>query len=181
MSQDKWEHWVARALKGEHLHEPRAAVMPDARSLRRRLKREAVSRFHVSLRGVAAAAVLIAAVGTGLMMIPKDGPVLPSRTTDSIVRGTRVELVAPLGELTSAPQTLRWLPVDHAVHYQVQIFTVDDTLLWEATTDRATIDLPEETQSQLFPAVAYLWRVEAQDADGGLIAQSETARFRTSP
>ncbi|MDH3626987.1 MAG: hypothetical protein OEV00_08380 [Acidobacteriota bacterium] len=120
-------------------------------------------------------------MSAGLILIPTDDPEVPSRGTGSVVRGTQLELIAPSGELTVVPQTLRWRSVDRAVHYQVQIFTVDDSLLWEAETDRETIDLPENAYSQLFPAVAYLWRVEARDVDGDLIAQSETVRFRMIP
>jgi len=127
--------------------------------------------------GLAAAAVLVVAVG-GVMLRGPSAPTLPSLGPDTVLRGARVEVEFPRGDLDAVPRTMRWESVDGAAGYRVVVTAVDDTILIENTTEIPSIELSDEDLGRMHPAVVYFWQVEALDSQGSRLAASERVRFR---
>ena len=128
--------------------------------------------------GLAAAAVLVIAVG-GVLLRGPSAPTLPSLEPDTVLRGARVEVEYPRGDLDAVPRTMRWEAVDGATGYRVVVTAVDDTVLFEKATESASIELSGEDLGRMHPAVVYFWQVEALDGRGSRLALSERVRFRT--
>ena len=93
-------------------------------------------------------------------------------------RTTRVEVVAPLGDLKTAPKELIWVAVDGAVRYDVRVLEIDGNILWSAFSSVARVDLPAAVTSQFVPGKSIDWQVAALDIDGAPLAVSGTQRFR---
>lgn len=178
MNDREWESWVKQAIKGDRLHEPSPEAMRRAMELGARLPRP----WYGSLwnLGLAAAAMLVFAVGVGILMQP-GGPNLPPRTEDPDVRGGEVELISPAGELSVAPRLLAWVAIDGAVGYRVRILEVDDAPLWEAVVAGESVNLPEEVRERIRQAVLYRWQVVAVDGEQRVLATSELSQFRVAP
>lgn len=138
-------------------------------------------RFSASLVRLAAAAVLLLAVGLGYRMLNHPSPSLPAPPQNETVRGAEVEAVAPVGEVPEIPGELRWEPVPGAVSYRVRLSAVDGTVLWDGTAVAPAVRLPAEVGARLHRAVVYVWTVEALDPSGALLAGSEPVRFRARP
>lgn len=132
--------------------------------------------------GFAAAAVLIG-VAVGVVGVRRStAPPLPVREGGgTILRGSRVELLHPVGELDELPGELRWESVPDAAGYRVRVFEVGDTLLHEATTHDTRLELPAHLRRSMHRAVRYTWEVVAVDEGGARIAASERGSFRTKP
>jgi hypothetical protein len=128
----------------------------------------------------AAAAVLVVGLGLMLQLLRPVAPPLPDPEMGG-VRGGRIELLAPLGEVATAPAALRWAPVEGAAAYRVRLLAVDDEVLWEARATGPSVALPTEVAARLQGAVTYRWTVEALAADGSLLATGEPGDFRLPP
>lgn len=128
----------------------------------------------------AAAASMLFLVGMSFYLARPVAPPLPAPQAGE-VRGSRIELVAPLGDVAAVPAELRWEPVTGAAAYRVRLLAVDDTALWETRVDRPAAPLPAEAGSRLQRAVTYRWTVEALAADGRRLALSEPGTFRMPP
>jgi len=127
----------------------------------------------------AAAALVVLAVGGGLahrLMAPPPPP-LPPPVHDAIKRSSRLEPVAPQGELRAAPRALHWRERDDAASYHVTVHRLD-RLVWEGSVARPPANLPAGVVEALDAAVIYSWRVEALDRSGSRLAWSESVRFR---
>lgn len=144
--------------------EPRA-VKPSVRSSR-------------SLLRFAAAAVLVLGGLLGYRAFQSPEPVLPNLEERGVMRGSEVEVLAPLGDVTEIPTELRWVPKGGAAFYRVRMIAVDDAVLWEGTALAPPARLPEEVAGRLHRAVLYTWTVEALDASGAPLAISEPVRFK---
>jgi len=132
-------------------------------------------------RGLAAAAV-IALAALGMWVVNRStAPGLPSIGPETTVRGTRIEVVQPIGDLPEIPTGFEWKAAPEAKNYTIRLFAVDDSLLWESTVFSASAALPADLGGQLHPAVVYIWQVEAFDPDGNRVARSERVRFRVRP
>ena len=177
MTSPDWERWAARALKGERLHEPPPAALQDALDLGGRLR---PARRHGARWGLSAAAVLVVAIG-GALLLRGPEPPLPSRSAETTIRGSRIELVAPDGELDAVPSSLRWSAKEGAASYRVRVTTIDDIVLWEGLAEQDSVTVPPELSARILVAVTYLWRVEALDDEGVPIARSESGRFLVAP
>ena len=130
---------------------------------------------------LAAAAVLVVAAGLMFQTLNLGSGSLPAPPASGTMRGGRVEVVAPVGELPAAPAGLRWRATDEAARYRVRLLAVDETELWQATVDRPEAALPAAVMALLEPAVSYRWSVEALGADGAVVGRSEVAEFRVAP
>lgn len=141
----------------------------------------APARARASARWwLAAAAMFVAAIGT-VTTYRSLAPKLPSRAGKDTLRGAVVEAEGPLGEVATLPRTLRWSAVEGAASYTVRIKAVDGVVLWEASTPKPSVDLPEDVRKLMHPAVVYSWEVDALDAQAARIASSGEARFRARP
>jgi hypothetical protein len=138
-------------------------------------------RFPASFVRFAAAAALVLAVGLGYRTLYSPSPSLPAPPQNETVRGSEVEVVAPVGEVLEIPGELRWAPVPGAVSYRVRLSAVDGTVLWDGTAAAPPVRLPAEVGAGLHRAVVYVWTVEALDANGARLAGSEPVRFRARP
>jgi len=184
MKTSKWEQWAEQALKGRRLHEPPEQLIRRAeRTGPRQPSGTAPVRAAAWpgwMRGLAAASLVgVAVIGT---MLLRDGaPPLPERGVESTIRGSRVQLLSPSGEIAEAPSALAWRSFEGAASYRASILAVDDEVLWDRVVTGDSVELPMEIRDRLQPAMAYRWRVEASDADGAVIGRSEAIRFRIKP
>ncbi len=142
------------------------------------------NRWRVAqpLLGLAAAAALVLAILPLVGPLFTGGPELPDRGESSLVRGSTVALVSPVGDLRGPPEEFRWQRVENASRYRVIVREVDDNILWQQTvapTDRLAV--PGELAERLFAAVVYTWQVEAINDAGDRIAASEPTAFRLLP
>ena len=176
-----WEKWAEQALKGRRLHEPPARVLREAEALGARLADVRAATWPAWMRGLAAASILGVALVGGSLLLRQAPPSLPDPAAESMIRGTRVQLQSPAGELAEAPRSLAWQPFEGATRYRVQILAVDDEVLWDAVVTDESVAMPDEMRDRLQAAVVYRWSVEAFDADDGVIGRSEVSRFRIKP
>lgn len=127
------------------------------------------------------AAVLLIVAGS-LQLRRMAGPGL--RTADqspTVIRSTQVQLLGPTGDVDAAPAAFQWEPVEKASVYEFQITEVDGTALWTCRTNQTKLNSAPDIQRFMLPRKALLWRVKALNANGGLIAESATERFRVLP
>lgn len=127
----------------------------------------------------AAAAVLVLVVGFAVQTgSPPDLGDVPSNV---VVRGSRLEALAPLGDIDQAPAELSWEAVEGAARYTVTLRGVDDEILGQASTDETRLPMAALLNEGPRPAVTYWWDVEAQSRDGQAIARSSTVQFQIRP
>ncbi|HSN86741.1 MAG TPA: hypothetical protein VL025_08285 [Thermoanaerobaculia bacterium] len=137
------------------------------------------SRPSRSLLRFAAAAVLVLGGLLGYRAFQTPEPMLPAPPeAGGVVRGSEVEVLGPVGDVTEIPTELRWVPKGGAAFYRVRMIAVDDAVLWEGTALAPPARLPEEVAGRLHRAVLYTWTVEALDASGAPLAISEPVRFK---
>jgi len=168
-----WEKWAIEMLRRRNLTEPPEHVL------------ERAYRIGAVRRGLplwfAAAAMLTVAVTAGILMTQRQAPSLPSVPPESTVRSGEVTVIEPVGELDRMPTLFAWEPDERAASYRLRLLAVDDRVLFERTTDRTTLELPDATAATLHAAVTYTWQVDALDAGGALVARSQPARFEIRP
>ncbi|MBI1852082.1 MAG: hypothetical protein HYR85_17220 [Planctomycetes bacterium] len=91
-----------------------------------------------------------------------------------------IGVVAPLGEVTSAPDELRWNPVPGAAEYRVQIRDVDSDEVQDVSCPATASAVPVEP-IRFTAATRYAWTVDAIDVNGSVIARSHATAFVVSP
>ena len=168
-----WEDRAIRTLRRGSLSEPPEHVLKRAYAI--------CAGRRVLPGWLAAAAMLIVAVTGGILLTQHRAPSLPAGPVDSIARSGELTLLEPVGTLERMPSTFSWESVDGAVSYRVLLLAVDDTVLFERTTQDASIELPDSTAATLHAAVTYTWLVEAFDAGGAQVARSQPTRFEIRP
>lgn len=124
------------------------------------------------------AASLVLAVGGAVLLYTPDGGGEAVAPGAPVYRGTQVEVTSPTGDMAAAPTVLAWRPVEGAVGYEVRLLAVDGSELWRATTPSPTVTVPEEALAAFLPARTLVWRVEARDAAGAVLAGSGDVRMR---
>lgn len=129
----------------------------------------------------AAAAVFVLAAGLAFRLAFPPAGTLPPPDDAGVVRGARIEGLAPQGEVMEVPGALSWEPVPGAASYELKLVAVDGTVLWETTLAAPPARLPAEVRGRLLAAVRYSYSVRARDARGGEIAVSEEVSFRAAP
>jgi hypothetical protein len=97
---------------------------------------------------------------------------------DQVVRSQALQAIGPVGDLNTVPEVLAWNAATGAVNYKIQVLEVDRTLLWAASAPSTKIAIPPYLRSQIVPGKALLWKVEALDASGNVIATSGLTQFR---
>lgn len=96
---------------------------------------------------------------------------------DRTYRSSRVETVAPSGDVAAPPEELRWVPVAGADAYDVEIVEIDRTPLWSATTRTPGVKLPPSVKERFVPGKTLLWQVTARGR-GAVLAESGAVKFR---
>lgn len=135
--------------------------------------------FRSPLRGWALALTSMVLIATLGFLAWDREPALrqPSGAGDTY-RTARLDVVAPLGDLGAAPDSLEWVAVPGAISYDIEVLEVDDTSLWSATSIGSRINLPPAVVRQLAPGKTVLWQVRARSADNTVIADSGRQQFR---
>jgi len=168
-------------LKGLPGHDQGAASGGTRRGAdpsRRVLRFPSIARlFTQPTVGLAAAAMVVLAVGVVLRSMIAGPPSLPGVPIADATRGGRVEVVAPVGEIEDIPSELLWHEAEGAREYRVTVTAVDETILWTTTLVTPPAMLPTEVRSELHIAVAYFWVVEAFDDSGSRVSWSESISF----
>lgn len=129
---------------------------------------------------LALAATLLLAVGLVSQLRPSR-PGLPELPETSIVRSSRLELLAPQGDITGIPEQLMWSGVDDAATYRVTVERPGGDIVWQQDVAAEQIEIEDVVRRSLQPAVVYSWAVEALDKEGSLLARSAIGTFRIQP
>lgn len=127
---------------------------------------------------LAAALILVVGLGSVYRSLGPGAPVLPSSGPGEVIRGTSIDVLAPVGEVAGLPDQLRWRPVAGAVAYQVNLTTVAGTTLLDESVTLPEVLLLPTVQSQMRPNSVYYWQVQAIGVDGSLLAWSGRMEFR---
>ena len=127
---------------------------------------------------LALAAALAIVIGLGTWMQMREPSI--DTTTTGTYRSARVELVTPAGDLTHAPNELRWTNVPKASRYRVRILEVDGTVVWSGETTGTHVALPPDVIAQFKPGKSLRWEVQAFRGTE-MLASSETQTVRVNP
>ncbi len=166
--------------------ETRPEETNDVKWIRDRLEpgeitlRSNVVRWNFNPRILAIAATLVIVIAVGYVVQTREPSVHVPLTGTNAYRSTRLDLAAPLGDLTAAPAELRWAAFSGADRYDVEILEVDRTLIWRSTATEARIDLPAAVSAQFVPGKTILWQVTARRGQA-ILAESGLQRCRVKP
>jgi len=133
--------------------------------------RRSVRPWAPALRSLAAAAVLVLAVGLGFHLLRDEAPrhrgAVPESETPAIVPGPTLESLLPAAEsLPRESFVLRWSEVEGAV-YDLYVTTADlDEIVVARGLEGASYQVPQEVLAAVPTGVELYWRVEARQRDG---------------
>jgi hypothetical protein len=128
-----------------------------------------------------AASVLIAAVVVGYVARDQEPQLRDDTSTSVGYRTEQISIVAPVGDVTTAPSELTWVAVPAAERYDIEVLQVDRTRLWRISSSVPHVALPASVIAQLVAGKTVIWEVNAVNASGTVIAVSGTQRFRVTP
>jgi hypothetical protein len=129
----------------------------------------------------AIAASLVLAAGLTFQLIRSQPPALPDAPRIEVTRSTSLELLQPIGEVSSVPEEMQWSAFEGAELYRLIVTAVDGAILWELTTGEVEVAIPAEIQAKFLPGVTYSWSVEALQSSHAVIGRSESRQFRIRP
>lgn len=129
---------------------------------------------------LAAMVTLVAGLGAARLQLDWGAPHLPARAVESVRRGVSVEALAPVGQVAEAPETLRWLEVEGADRYKIELRGVDLAVVWRSESEQGHAELPAGVVAEMHAAVTYFWSVQAFDGDR-LLAGSGPVQFTIEP
>lgn len=95
-------------------------------------------------------------------------------------RSQQVRGLAPLGQVPSVPDLLRWEKVSGAKEYRVRLMEVDHRDVWQGRVAEESAALPAEAARKILPGKRMLWDVTAFDDHGKEIADSGSMEFTRS-
>jgi hypothetical protein len=173
--EDDAARWIAGELRSR-LHTPvnvtPANVTPDNVTPFRRK----------SLRPLyAVAAAILMVIGASYFLQLRD-PSIDTNVPDATYRSARIAVIAPAGDLATAPNELRWTAIPNASRYHVAIVEVDATPVWAADTTQPYVTLPPQVIAQFAPGKTLLWTVEAYRGNEMLATSpTQNARVIVSP
>jgi hypothetical protein len=125
-----------------------------------------------------AASLLLIAAGYYLFRPAPSGFPTDASVDRGVTRSLTIGLVAPVGDLGSAPDRLQWQPVAGARGYHVRVLEVDRHELWSADVAATSVELPSVVKAQFAPGKTLLWHVTANDSSSRALAESELQQFR---
>ena len=128
---------------------------------------------------LAAAAVAVLVVGTAFWMENREPSIDPTIRVGNVYRSSRLDVIAPLGDVPDAPRELTWAAVQGATSYAVRILEVDGTTLLNTTTPQQTLVVPANVIAQFAPGKTLLWSVTARRGSE-VLASSGTRQFRVA-
>lgn len=163
-----------------------AAVQWIAAELKRRRSPQRTDasvpwRVLQSVRGLAALAASAAlAITIGYIAWDREPGVGEPRDQAPIYRAGQLQTIAPLGDVSSAPQKLEWSAVAGAARYDVSVLEVDRSVIWRTSVETTKVILPDSVSKLCVPGKTLLWEISARDRSGVVVAESGTQRFRVS-
>ncbi|MBD3413057.1 MAG: hypothetical protein GF421_01330 [Candidatus Aminicenantes bacterium] len=121
--------------------------------------------------------LISAAVTAALVLIVVFG-ILPHKANktqefilnNDTVRGSSITLISK-----AVPSEFRWEAIGKDVEYKVSVY--NDELIWEKSTTKNSISLPDEIKSRMTPGKSYFWQVKAFSPQGRLITESSKVQF----
>jgi hypothetical protein len=129
----------------------------------------------------AIAAAILMVIGAGYLLQLRE-PSIDANVPGSMYRSARIAVIAPAGDLATAPNELRWTAVPNATRYHVAIVEVDATPVWAADTTQPYVTLPPHVIAQFAPGKTLLWTVEAYRGSDALAASAtQNVRVTVSP
>ena len=152
-----------------------------AAELQRRLEPKANVREFRPRSGslLAAAAVLVLAIGTAFWLDNREPSLDSTVSPQGVYRSERIEGVSPSGEIPEAPRALQWKAVPGRPAYEVNILEIDGTLLWSGVTENTAISLAESVRTKFAPGRTLLWKVTARRGRE-IVASSGIMRTRVT-
>ena len=130
-------------------------------------------------RALAAAAMLVVALGIGYMAQNREPSVDGALSRTDFYRSSRIKVTTPVGDVAASPAELQWTPVAGASSYDVAILEVDRTVLWQGKSQEPRVALPSTVTAQFVPGKTIFWEVTARRG-ATVLAQSGTERFRVA-
>ncbi len=122
-----------------------------------------------------AGALLVIAIG---LQLRHRSPLLDTTAGSDVFRSGTFSISSPVGDLQSVPGEIRWEAVPSAAKYEVHFMEVDHRELWKGISTQASIEIPVDVRPRMVPLKTLLLEVDAFDANGRKVAQSEVVRFR---
>ncbi len=177
--------WVAAELKRRSGEIDFAQEWGSSRAASSRIS-SLVTRKILAPRRIGAAAMSLAAilavVTVGLYLRTGKQPVLISdgSSGQTVLRSEAVIPLAPKGDLEQSPTELRWQPVPGAARYSAKLMEVDRAVLWQSSSEQATVVLPQTVREKIVPGKTLLWEVTAIEPGGKALAISPAQRFRVT-
>jgi hypothetical protein len=137
------------------------------------------SFFRLPYLAGAATLAIVATLGVSLYHSAHSGypPKISDGSSIGVYRGG-LHLLAPIGDLDQAPQTLRWEAYPGAASYKVELTDAAKNVLASATSTQATLTVTPEMKSNMHPGKPLEWKVTALDASGRAIADSSGGHFK---
>jgi len=156
--------WTASELRRR-----RAAEMPSRRGWRAEIR---------PLMALAAGIVFVASVG---YLVWDREPIVrqPSRTTP-VDRGSRIDALAPTGDIARVPEAFSWAAVEDATTYELTVMEVDRSVLWRESSSVPRVTPPAVLAARLVPGKTVLWKVTARNGAGSVIAESAIVKLRVT-
>jgi hypothetical protein len=122
-----------------------------------------------------AGALLIIAIG---LQLRQRSPLLDTTAGSDVFRSGTFSISSPVGDLQNVPSEIRWETVPSAANYEVHFMEVDHSELWKGTSTQASLEIPADVRPRIVPLKTLLLEIDAFDANGRKVAQSEVVRFR---
>ncbi len=122
-----------------------------------------------------AGALLVIAIG---LQLRHRSPLLDTTAGSDVFRSGTFSISSPVGDLQNVPSEIRWEAVPSAAKYEVHFMEVDHRELWKGISTQSSIEVPAEVRPRIVPLKTLLLEVDAFDANGRKVAQSEVVRFR---
>jgi hypothetical protein len=136
-------------------------------------------RFATHPRMLAAAAMLFLALGIGYIIDNRAPSIDVPAGHNLEYRSAGIQVIAPTGDVATAPTRLEWIAIPGATSYYVQIVEVDRAILWRVSTRQPRVDVPPAVSAQFVPGKTILWEVTAR-RDATVLAESGTQKFRVA-
>jgi hypothetical protein len=173
-----WQQFDAAATEKDD----GAAVTWIVSELHRRAARPAAlvpkrRGWWLATRALAAAATVVL-IASGYLLWDREPSIRDPGGTTEQYRTVQLALIAPRGDVGSAPRELAWQPAAGAIRYDVGILEVDGTVVWRTSTAEPRVAVPPAVLSGFVHQKPFLWEVTARDASGAAIASSGKQRFR---
>jgi hypothetical protein len=125
-----------------------------------------------------AGALLVVAIGLQIRQSSMRGLNTGAGDGSGVFRSGTLTISSPSGDLQDLPEQFRWEAVAVATRYELHLMEVDHHELWNATSTQPAVSIPADVRAQIVPLKTLLLQIDAFDAAGRKVAQSEVVRFR---